>query len=88
MSSLFKSGRTNIHDEERSGRPSIVSDELVQKIYGKVRENRRFSISELYEQFAQISWTVLYEVVTESLGYQKFCAWWILKVLPKKHKTQ
>jgi hypothetical protein len=27
---MFKDGRTNVHDEERSGRPSAVSDDLVQ----------------------------------------------------------
>ncbi|GFV57537.1 HTH_48 domain-containing protein [Trichonephila clavipes] len=25
----FKDGRTNIHDEERSGRPSVITDELI-----------------------------------------------------------
>jgi len=29
---MFKTGRTNVHDEERSGRPTIVTDELVAKI--------------------------------------------------------
>ncbi|KAG8226287.1 hypothetical protein J437_LFUL002726 [Ladona fulva] len=85
---LFKSGRENIHDEERSGRPSLVTDELVQKIDGKVRENRRFTISELSDEFPQISRTVLYEVVTERLGYRKFCARWVPKILTEHHKTQ
>lgn len=58
---LFKNRRTNIHDEEKSGRPSVVSDEFVQKIYERVHENRWFTISVLSEQFVQISWTVLYE---------------------------
>jgi transposase len=26
---VFKDGRTNVHDEERNGRPSVVSDDLV-----------------------------------------------------------
>jgi hypothetical protein len=29
---MFKDGRTNVHDEERSGRPSVVSDGLVQSV--------------------------------------------------------
>ena len=86
VSELFvKSASTNTHEEDRSGRPSIVSDELVQKIDEKVCENWRFTIS---EQFAQISRTFLYEVVTEKLGCQKFCAWCIPKMLSKNHKTQ
>jgi hypothetical protein len=29
---VFKDGCTNVHDEERSGWPSVVSDELVQSV--------------------------------------------------------
>lgn len=36
----FKNGRTNVvHDEERSGRPSIVTAELVGIVDAKVQEN-------------------------------------------------
>jgi transposase len=42
---IFKDGRTNVHDEERSGRPSVVSDDLVQSFDQKVCERRRFTIS-------------------------------------------
>ena len=56
----------SFHDEERSGKPSIVSDKLVQKIDEKVRENWRFTMSELSEQFTQISRTVLYEVAQKN----------------------
>lgn len=84
----FKNGRKNVHDEERSGRPSVVSDELVEKINAKIRDNRRFTISELSSEFPQISRTVLYEVVTDRLGYRKFCARWVPKILSETHKTQ
>jgi len=36
----FKDGRTNVHDEGNSGRPSIVTDELVENVNAKVHENR------------------------------------------------
>jgi transposase len=29
---MFKDGRTDVHDEERSGRPSVVSDDLVRSV--------------------------------------------------------
>jgi hypothetical protein len=29
---MFEDGRTNVHDEERSGRPSVVYDNLVQNV--------------------------------------------------------
>ncbi|GBM89515.1 hypothetical protein AVEN_15320-1 [Araneus ventricosus] len=40
-----KNGRTNVHDEERSGRPSVITEDLAHKADGKLRENRRFMIS-------------------------------------------
>lgn len=40
---LFNEGRTNVHDEERTGRPSLVNDVLVQ-VEKKIHENRRFVI--------------------------------------------
>ena len=35
----FKNGRKNVHDEERSGRPSVTSDDLLQKVDEKVKMN-------------------------------------------------
>ncbi|GFS61713.1 HTH_48 domain-containing protein [Trichonephila clavipes] len=73
----FKDGRANIHDEERSGRPSVITDELIQKVYCKVKENRRFSISSLAEKFPAVSRSVLYEIVSERLNYRKLCSRWV-----------
>jgi transposase len=56
---MFRNGRTNVHDDERSGRPSVVNDDLVQSVNKKIRENRRFTISELSLKFPHISHTVL-----------------------------
>jgi transposase len=42
---MFKDGRTNVHDEERSGRPSVVSDDLVSSVDQKICERWRFKIS-------------------------------------------
>jgi len=32
---LFNEGRANVHDEERTGRPSLISDVLVQEVEKK-----------------------------------------------------
>jgi hypothetical protein len=32
---MFKDWRTNVHDEERSGWPSVVSDDLVRSVHQK-----------------------------------------------------
>jgi hypothetical protein len=74
---MFKDGRTNVHDEERSGRPSVVSDDLVQSVDQKICERRRFTISGLSREFPHISRSVPCEIVTDRLGYHKFCARWV-----------
>ncbi|GFX12599.1 HTH_48 domain-containing protein [Trichonephila clavipes] len=43
----FKNSQTNVRDEEKSGRPSIVTDELVAKVDEEIRENHRFTLMEL-----------------------------------------
>jgi hypothetical protein len=43
----FKNCQTNVHDEDRSGCPSIVNDDLVDKGNNKIGENCWFIISEL-----------------------------------------
>jgi hypothetical protein len=68
---MFKYGRTDVHDEERSGRPSVVSDDLVQSVDQKICERWRFTIPEISCEFPQISRTVLYEIITGRLGYHK-----------------
>jgi hypothetical protein len=65
-----------------------VTDDLVQHVDEVVRERRRFTISELSLEFVQVCRTVLYEIVTKKLGYQKFCARWVPKMLTDFHKTQ
>ncbi|GFV35689.1 histone-lysine N-methyltransferase SETMAR [Trichonephila clavipes] len=36
----FNEGRSEVHDEERSGRPSLITEELVHAIDEKIKENR------------------------------------------------
>ena len=85
---MFKEGRTNVHDAARSGGPSVVNDDLVRKVDAHIRENRRFKITTLSEEFPQISRTVLYGIVTERLCYRKVCSRWAPKMLTDVHKTK
>jgi len=59
---MFNEGRENVHDEARSGRPFLVND-LVRKDNERVRDDRRFTISDLSLHFPQISMTLLYDIV-------------------------
>jgi hypothetical protein len=47
----FNEGRENVHDEARSGQPSVVNDDLVRAVDSKVHEDRRFTISSLSLHF-------------------------------------
>jgi transposase len=50
----FNEGHDNVHDEPRSGRPSVVSDDLVRAVEATVREDKRFTISSLSLHFQHI----------------------------------
>ena len=52
------------HDEARSGQPSLVNDDLMRKVNERVRDDRRFTISDLSLHFPQISRTLLYDIVS------------------------
>ncbi|GBO43755.1 hypothetical protein AVEN_49598-1 [Araneus ventricosus] len=84
----FNDGRTNVHDEARSGRPSVVEDGLVANVNEKIRENSRFTIRMLFDEFPQISKTVLHEIVTNRLNYRKLCSRWVPKMLTDVHITK
>jgi len=42
--SMFRNGRTDVLDAERSGLLSVITDELKQKVNRIIRENRHFTI--------------------------------------------
>jgi len=68
---MFNEGRENVHDETRSERPSLVNDDLVRKVNERVRDDRRFTISDLSLHFPQISRTPLYDIVSRHLGRRR-----------------
>jgi len=47
-----------VHDEARSGRPYLVNDDLVRKVNERVRDDRRFTISDMSLNFPEISRTL------------------------------
>jgi len=48
---MLTEGRENVHDEVRIGRPSLVNDDLMRKVNERVRDDRRFTISDLSLHF-------------------------------------
>ena len=70
---LFEEGRTNVHDEERSGRPSVITDDLVEKVNTTLSGNRCFTISELSLEFPQVPRSVIYDIVSEARVQKNVC---------------
>ena len=83
---LFKEGRENVRDDPRSGRPSMVNEDLVRVVEEKIREKRRFTITSLSLHFPQISRSLLHEIVSDKLKFRKLCARWVPKMLTEEHR--
>jgi hypothetical protein len=84
----FSAGRIDVHDQQRSGRPSFISDDLLQKNEGDIRANWCRMIRELHHIISEVSKTTIHEAVTEKLGNRKLCARWVPKMLMDDHKTK
>jgi len=76
---MFTNGRTDVHDAEKSGRPSVITDVLKEKVNRIIRENRHFTISEVYEKCPEVSRALVYQIVTKHLKYRKICARWFAR---------
>ena len=61
---MFHEGQENVHDEARNGHPSLVNDDLVCKVNESVRDDRRFTISDLSPHFPHISRTLLHDTAS------------------------
>ncbi|GFW90335.1 tropomodulin [Trichonephila clavipes] len=85
---LHAKGRTDVHDEQRTGQPSVISDALLQRKVETICANRRLKLKELHQIIPEVSMTTLYEVVTVKLGYRKLCARWVPKMLTVEHKKK
>ena len=86
--SEFSEGRTDVHDELRSGRPSLISEDFLQEFEGKIPANRRVTKRVTSHHYRSVFETTIHEAVTEKLGYRKLCARWVPKMLTEDHKTK
>ncbi|GBM94243.1 hypothetical protein AVEN_154452-1 [Araneus ventricosus] len=58
----FKARRDNVHDDSLSGRPSVITEDMVAPVEAKILENRRFTISTLSNEFPEVPRSVLYKI--------------------------
>ena len=54
-----------VHDEPRSGRPLVITDDLVNAMDEKVREGRRFTISSLELEIPNVGKTTLHKIISK-----------------------
>jgi hypothetical protein len=80
-------GRTNVNDEERSGRSSVFCGDLIKNVGKKLWVTPLHN----FRSFIRISTTfksVLYEIISVMLDCHKFRARWFPKMLTGGHKRQ
>jgi predicted aldo/keto reductase-like oxidoreductase len=82
----FNAGRKGVHDEKRTGSPSLINADLIQRVEENIRADRHVTINELHEMIPEVSKSLVHETVKEKLDYCKLCAWWVTKMLPENHK--
>ena len=73
---MFTNGQIDVHDAEKSGRASVITDALKEKVNRIIRENLHFTIIEVYERCPEVSRALVYQIVTKHLQYRKICARW------------
>jgi transposase len=61
-------GRTDVHGEQKRGKPSLISEDLLQETEGEIRANRRVTIRELHHIIPEVYKTKIHEAVTEKPG--------------------
>jgi hypothetical protein len=85
---MFNDGRTNVHDEKRSWRPSVIAKDL-KRIDEHIRTSRPFTLDEINDKFPQFSRSVIHEMVMENLHYKKKnCATWVPRMLTQEHYSK
>jgi hypothetical protein len=84
----FPEGGTDVHNEQRYGRPSLIFDDL-QKIEGEIHAIWCGTIRELHHNIPEVSKTTIHEAMTKKIGYRKLYACWVPhKMLTGDHKTK
>ena len=83
----FAFGRTEIHDDKPTGRPSTCN-ETVTKVEETMRKDRRVSLDDLCVSIPEVSRTTIYRILKDKLQYRKVCATWVPRMLTEDHKRQ
>ena len=84
----FASGRTDVEDDPKSGRPTTSrNEENIQKVKKLVRSDRRLTVRMLAEELGLRRESVRL-ILTEDLGMKKICAKMVPKLLSDDQKAR
>jgi [histone H3]-lysine36 N-dimethyltransferase SETMAR len=82
----FKSGRTSIEDDPKSGRPSSsTGDDHIEKVRSVIRENRRLTVREVSEEVG-ICKSSCHTILTEKLKMHRVAAKFVPRLLTEEQK--
>ena len=82
----FKSGRTSIEDDPKSGRPSSsTGDDHIEKVPSVIRENRRLTVREVSEEVG-ICKSSCHTILTEKLKMHRVAAKFLPRLLTEEQK--
>jgi len=82
----FKSGRTSIEGDPKSGRPSSsTGDHHIEKVRSVIRENRRLTIREVYEEVG-ICKSSCHTILIEKLKMRRVAAKFVSRLLTEEQK--
>lgn len=84
----FKTGRTSVDDDERTGRPtSCTTPETVALIQELIRQDRRLTIRDIAEE-VKVGYGTCQRVLTEELGMHRVAAKFVPRILTADQKQQ
>jgi len=81
----FKRGRTSTCNAPRSGRPTEVMPEIIDKVHDIILTDRRVKVREFFEATGISHGTVI-SILHEQLGMKKLSARWVPRLLIVDHK--
>lgn len=83
----FLEGQQSIHDDQRCGRPKLVTSNHVTVIKDLLDSDRRITIREIQER-SDFSVGTIHTILHKELNMRRLCARWIPKMLTDKQKEE
>ena len=66
----------------------MITDDLVNTVDEKIRENQRFTISTLALEFPNVGRTTLRKIISENVKFRKLCVRWVSRLLTEENKLK